>query len=94
MDITTDGFGFMLNIGDLSWVPFTYTLQARYLAFNPITLGYFWSTIIFSVNAIGYYVFRVSNSEKDEFRKGKNPKSLASLLVRRDQGYDSNWTLL
>lgn len=31
MDITTDGFGFMLAFGDLSWVPFTYTLQARYL---------------------------------------------------------------
>jgi hypothetical protein len=31
MDITTDGFGFMLCFGDLSWVPFIYTLQARYL---------------------------------------------------------------
>jgi hypothetical protein len=27
MDITTDGFGFMLAFGDLAWVPFTYTLQ-------------------------------------------------------------------
>ena len=27
MDITTDGFGFMLAFGDLCWVPFTYTLQ-------------------------------------------------------------------
>lgn len=31
MDITTDGFGFMLAFGDLAWVPFTYSLQARYL---------------------------------------------------------------
>ena len=29
MDITTDGFGFMLCFGDLAWVPFIYTLQAR-----------------------------------------------------------------
>ena len=29
MDVTTDGFGFMLVFGDLCWVPFTYTLQAR-----------------------------------------------------------------
>lgn len=29
MDITTDGFGFMLCFGDLSWVPLVYTLQAR-----------------------------------------------------------------
>lgn len=27
MDITTDGFGFMLAFGDLAWVPFTYSLQ-------------------------------------------------------------------
>ena len=27
MDITTDGFGFMLSVGDLVWVPFTYSLQ-------------------------------------------------------------------
>ena len=31
MDITTDGFGHMLAFGDLSWVPFTYSLQARAL---------------------------------------------------------------
>lgn len=31
MDITTDGFGFMLAFGDLTWVPFIYSLQARYL---------------------------------------------------------------
>lgn len=35
MDITTDGFGFMLAFGDIAWVPFTYCLQARYLADNP-----------------------------------------------------------
>ena len=35
MDITTDGFGFMLVFGDLTWVPFTYSLQARYLVEHP-----------------------------------------------------------
>ena len=35
MDITTDGLGFMLVFGDLVWVPFTYCLQARYLADHP-----------------------------------------------------------
>mmetsp|Transcript_13963 Transcript_13963/g.37827 ORF Transcript_13963/g.37827 Transcript_13963/m.37827 type:complete len:361 (-) Transcript_13963:827-1909(-) len=29
MDVTTDGFGFMLSFGDLAWVPFTYSLQVR-----------------------------------------------------------------
>merc|ERR1740115_662702 len=28
MDITTDGFGFMLAFGDLAWVPFTYVVDA------------------------------------------------------------------
>ena len=32
MDITSEGFGFMLAFGDLVWVPFTYGLQAKYIA--------------------------------------------------------------
>lgn len=36
MDITTDGFGFMLGFGDLTWVPFTYSLQAKFLADTPV----------------------------------------------------------
>jgi hypothetical protein len=35
MDITTDGFGFMLAFGDLAWVPFTFTSCARYLVDHP-----------------------------------------------------------
>lgn len=35
MDITNDGFGFMLAFGDLTWVPFIYSLQSKYLAHNP-----------------------------------------------------------
>jgi hypothetical protein len=35
MDITTDGLGFMLAFGDLAWVPFTYSLQTRYLVDHP-----------------------------------------------------------
>ena len=35
MDVTTDGFGFMLAFGDLAWVPFMYSLQARFLVDAP-----------------------------------------------------------
>ena len=35
MDIIHDGFGFMLAFGDLAWVPFTYSMQARYLVDRP-----------------------------------------------------------
>lgn len=35
MDIRTEGFGWMLTYGDLAWVPFAYSLQARYLVDHP-----------------------------------------------------------
>lgn len=81
MDVTTDGFGFMLAVGDLLWVTFTYGLQTRYLALYPEDLGWFWTIAIVATNCLGYYIFRVSNAEKNDFRNGKNPKSeLLSLL--------------
>ena len=40
MDITSDGFGFMLAFGDLTWVPFIYTLQSKFLVHNPTVRGY------------------------------------------------------
>ena len=75
MDITTDGFGFMLAVGDLLWVPFTYSLQARYLVFNQVELGPIWTAVIVIVNFTGYYIFRTANGEKNDFRNGRNPKS-------------------
>ena len=75
MDITTDGFGFMLSVGDLSWVPFVYSLQARYLVFRPVELDVASTAGILAVNALGYWIFRSANGEKNDFRNGKNPKS-------------------
>jgi hypothetical protein len=83
MDITTDGFGFMLAVGDLLWVPFVYSLQARYLAFNPVELGPLRSALVFAVHGLGYYIFRTANAEKNDFRNGKNPKSKPVLLNLR-----------
>lgn len=68
MDLTTDGFGFMLSFGDLVWVPFVYTIQARYLSVHPIVLGPFYVAAILAVQGIGYYIFRASNNEKNRFR--------------------------
>lgn len=75
MDIITDGFGFMLAVGDLLWVPFVYSLQARYLAFHPIELGLIPTALIFAFNGLGYYIFHEANGEKNDFRNGRNPKS-------------------
>jgi hypothetical protein len=43
MDITTDGFGFMLAFGDMVWVPFTYSLQVRLAAWLAVAHPLHWS---------------------------------------------------
>jgi len=68
MDITTDGFGFMLAFGDLVWVPFIYSLQARYLAVYPLSLGIYGTAGVLAVLGVGYYIFRGANNEKNRFR--------------------------
>lgn len=68
IDITTDGFGFMLAFGDLVWLPFTYSLQARYLAVHPVKLGPLGCLGVLAVQALGYYIFRAANNEKNRFR--------------------------
>ncbi|GBE84873.1 ERG4/ERG24 ergosterol biosynthesis protein [Sparassis latifolia] len=76
MDIISDGFGFMLAVGDLAWVPFAYSLQARYLVFRQVELGWLWTAAIAGLNLLGYYIFRAANGEKNDFRNGRNPKNL------------------
>ncbi|KAF5341653.1 hypothetical protein D9611_001670 [Ephemerocybe angulata] len=83
MDVTTDGFGFMLSVGDLTWVPFTYSLQARYLAFNHVELGLYGTLGVIATNLLGYYIFRTANGEKNDFRNGKNPKNLKFMNTKR-----------
>lgn len=79
MDITTDGFGFMLAFGDLVWVPFIYSLQTRYLAVYPVNLGLIGSTGILAVLSLGYYIFRSSNNEKNRFRTDPSDPLVAHL---------------
>jgi len=80
MDVVSDGFGFMLSSGDLLWLPFAYSVQARYLAFHPVELGWAWVTAILGVNFLGYYIFRTTNGDKNNFRNGYNPKSMCLFL--------------
>ena len=69
MDITTDGFGFMLAFGDLCWVPFTYSLQARYLVEHDPHLSAMALAGIVLLYACGFTIFRGANSQKDAFRR-------------------------
>ena len=55
MDIIHDGFGFMLAFGDLGWVPFVYTLQARYLVDWPVNLPYWAVASLLLINSKANY---------------------------------------
>ena len=79
MDITTDGFGFMLAFGDLAWLPFIYSLQARYLAVYPVHLGLSGILGVLAVQGFGYYIFRGANNEKNRFRTDPNDPKIAHL---------------
>lgn len=79
MDITTDGFGFMLAFGDLVWVPFFYSLQCRYLATYPLQLGLTGIAGVLAVQVLGYYLFRASNNEKNRFRTNPHDPRISHL---------------
>ncbi|XP_013871901.1 delta(14)-sterol reductase TM7SF2 [Austrofundulus limnaeus] len=79
MDIVHDGFGFMLVFGDLAWVPFTYSLQAAFLVKHPQILSLFKAAAIVALNGVGYYIFRKSNSQKNQFRREPTHPSVAGL---------------
>ncbi|OQR98794.1 hypothetical protein ACHHYP_07835 [Achlya hypogyna] len=79
MDITTDGFGFMLAFGDMTWVPFTYTLQARYLVDRDPHLSTASLVAIMLLNVLGYAIFRGANAQKDAFRTDPTGPSVAHL---------------
>ncbi|XP_012891707.1 PREDICTED: lamin-B receptor [Dipodomys ordii] len=79
MDITHDGFGFMLAFGDLVWVPFTYSLQAFYLVRHPQDLSWPVAALSTALKLCGYVIFRCANSQKNAFRKNPMDPKLAHL---------------
>ncbi|KAM4722292.1 delta(14)-sterol reductase TM7SF2 [Rhinophrynus dorsalis] len=79
MDIVHDGFGFMLAFGDLCWLPFTYSLQGYFLVTHPQELGTAAAVGIVLLNALGYIIFRGSNSQKNAFRRNPADPQVAGL---------------
>jgi 7-dehydrocholesterol reductase len=69
IDIAHDHFGWVLAWGDCVWLPFTYTIQAQYLSYHPVTLGNSKFFSILLLGLLGYVIFRVANSQKDCFRR-------------------------
>ncbi|KAJ5678164.1 Delta(14)-sterol reductase [Penicillium maclennaniae] len=72
MDIIMDGFGFMLSFGDVVWVPHVYSIQSRYLAVFPLQLGWTGIALVLGVTAVGYFIFRGANNQKNRFRTDPN----------------------
>ena len=79
MDITTDGFGFMLAFGDLVWVPFTYSLHCRYLLESGASPSHGAVAAGVMLHLLGYYIFRASNKQKDTFKRKPNDESVKHL---------------
>jgi Delta14-sterol reductase len=79
IDCIMDGFGFMLAFGDVAWLPFIYSIQTRYLSVHPVKLGYNGVAGVLAVTAVGYYIFRSSNNEKNRFRTNPNDPKIAHL---------------
>lgn len=75
IDIIHDRLGFYLNWGDLTWLPYMYTLQSHYLVHNPYHMSWVEFTFVAILGVAGYYIFRAVNNQKDFFRqtKGKEP---------------------
>ena len=86
MDITMDGFGFMLAFGDLAWVPAMYSLQARFLvgaAPPPPPLSPAYAAACLAIGAAGFAIFRAANAQKDLFKRNPRAPELAGLATVR-----------
>ena len=79
IDITSDGMGFMLSFGDLVWVPFLYSTQCRYLSVYPVHMGWTGVAAVTAVFALGLYIFRAANSQKNVFRSRPDDPSVVEL---------------
>ncbi|KAJ2539802.1 erg24, C-14 sterol reductase [Coemansia sp. RSA 1933] len=85
MDIMTDGFGWMLSFGDLTWVPGMYSLQARYLSFHPVHHSPLATGLIAALGVASFLVFRLSNSQKNAFRTNPDDPALKHLRYMKTE---------
>ncbi|KAM9302403.1 7-dehydrocholesterol reductase [Gastrophryne carolinensis] len=92
IDICHDHFGWYLGWGDCVWLPYLYTLQGLYLVYNPVQLSTTAAVGVLLLGLIGYYIFRMTNHQKDLFRRtngncliwGKKPKYIECAYTSSD----------
>jgi len=87
-DIIAEHWGFMLVFADLWFIPVMFSIQPWYLVdqLEPISIGY--KLMIIVIFLTGYYIFRISNLEKDQFKThpdkkiwGKKPRMIGDKLL-------------
>lgn len=101
IDICHDHFGFYLAWGSMVWLPCMYTLQAQYLARNPVHLSVLQATVILFTGASGYAIFRSVNHQKDIARRTKgacniwgSPAKILKVSYRTKDGVEHQSMLL
>lgn len=84
LDIVNDEFGYMLAVGDLSFLPFLYPLSSLYLVdHSPQWPAAVWVAILIA-GLLAMKAFRESNSERDLQKQGKLPNAKTFTMVRFD----------
>jgi delta14-sterol reductase len=73
-DMIAERFGFMLLWGDLVLVPFFYCLPGWWLLANPEPMPIWQVLAIAALYAVGLWIFRESNAQKNRFKKDPNAK--------------------
>ncbi|XP_076234062.1 lamin B receptor [Calliopsis andreniformis] len=84
-EIMYEGTGYMLCTGYMLF-PFLPTLTTKYILYNKTQFNYLLAIPVFFF-IIGYLLFRISNSQKNEFRKNPLSPSLSHLqTIPTDRG--------
>lgn len=67
-DIISEEFGHMLVFGDYVFIPFTFSIQCHYLYTYGDFESFYALPFILVLYFVGYYIFRTSNSQKNQFK--------------------------
>lgn len=83
-DIIEENFGFMLVWGDYCWIPFVFSLPAKY-CLDKFTYSYVEIILNLTLFIVGYKIFRGTNAQKIQFKQdpnkpiwGKKPETIYS----------------
>lgn len=87
-DIISEEFGHMLVFGDYVFIPFVFSIQCHYLIDYPDYPSLVFAIPIVLLYLVGFYIFRVSNSQKNQFKTdpnkpiwGQKPETIGGKLL-------------